>query len=258
MSVSDEAEARLVGSDRVLAVLIELADHPNGVTLDELAQRLHSPKSTIHRALMSLRRAKLAGQLSRGVYVTGDEFYRLAFHSYSQQPDAERVRPVLEALSERFGETTHYAVLDGTEVVYRAKTDPLLGAVRLTSVVGGRNPAYRTAVGKMLLALTVEDQKSLERLVGTGKLERRTPHTISSVSQLWDDLQRTRDRGYAVDDQENEMGINCVAVPVLTHVAGRPRGAISVSALSFRLPLAELEASVGEILTTVASLDPVR
>lgn len=238
---------RLVGSDRVLAVLIELAEHPAGATLDELTQALQSPKSTIHRALTSLRSARLATQLSRGVYVLGDEFIRLAFENYAARPDAAIVEPILRSLSERFGETAHYAVLEGADVVYRAKVDPSSGAMRLTSVVGGRNPAYRTAVGKLLLADTVGSEAELRRVLGPAPLDKRTPNTETDPAALWTQLQRIRELGYAVDDQENEPGVNCVAVPLRLGDDLPASGAVSVSALAFRLPLADLIARVDEI-----------
>ncbi|WP_439592857.1 IclR family transcriptional regulator [Microbacterium sp.] len=244
--------AKLVGSDRVLAVLIELAEHPSGATLDELTQALQSPKSTIHRALTSLRTARLATQLSRGVYVLGDEFIRLAFENYAARPDAAIVEPILRALSDRFGETAHYAVLEGADVVYRAKVDPSSGAVRLTSVVGGRNPAYRTAVGKLLLADTVASEGELRRVLGAQPLEKRTPNTVTDPAALWSELQRTRELGYAVDDQENEPGVNCIAVPLRLGEGLPARGAVSVSALAFRLPLTDLVARVNELRTIAA------
>lgn len=91
----------------------------------------------------------------RGVYVLGDEYLRLAFHNFDGRPETVRVQPLLEAVAAEFGETAHYAVLAGHDIVYRAKMDPPVGAVRLTSVVGGRNPAYRTAVGKALLSTQI-------------------------------------------------------------------------------------------------------
>jgi IclR family acetate operon transcriptional repressor len=150
--VSRLDESRLVGSDRVLAVLKELARHADGAGLEELTRAIGSPKPTVHRALGSLRRAGLADQDARGHYVLGDEFLRMAFAHHEARPEHVRVRPVLESLAAHFGETSHYAVLDGREVVYRAKVDPPTGAVRLTSTIGGRNPAHATAVGKLLLA----------------------------------------------------------------------------------------------------------
>jgi IclR family transcriptional regulator, acetate operon repressor len=254
---SEQETERLVGSDRVLAVLIELAAHPTGVSLDELSQQLSSSKPTVHRALTSLRRAGLAAQVSRGVYVIGDELFRLAFENYYARPDGALIKPVLERLADRYGETVHYAVLDGAEVVYRAKVDPSRGAVRLTSVVGGRNPAYRTAVGKLLLSHTVSSEAELRALFGRGPLERRTQKTIVTIPELWDELRRTRERGYAVDDQENEEGVNCVAVPATIDRGLAVQGAISVSALAFRTPLDVLVTEVPEINNIIAAPVPV-
>jgi DNA-binding IclR family transcriptional regulator len=246
---------RLVGADRVLAVLLALGDHPRGATLEQLSHQVASAKPTVHRALQALRRAGLAVQIERGVYALGDEFLRIAFRTAAERPDVITVGPLLGALTERFGETAHYAVLEGAEVVYRAKTDPPHGAVRLTSVVGGRNPAYRTAVGKLLLSARVGSEAELRQLVGDGPLERRTPQTITDVKVLWRELVATRERGFGIDDQENEVGITCVAVPLPAAQGGEPAGAISVSALAFRMPLDRLVADVPVISAIVRGGD---
>ncbi|MGB4137445.1 MAG: IclR family transcriptional regulator, partial [Microbacterium sp.] len=193
-----------------------------------------------HRALASLRRAGLAAQRGRGSYVLGDEFLRIAFRNHAARPDTIRITPVLEALSRHFAETTHFAVLDGAEVVYRAKTDPDHGAVRLTSEIGGRNPAYRTAVGKVLLSHTVSSERDLRRIIGDGPLEAKTPRTITDHRTLWKALVTARERGFAIDDQENEPGVNCIALPVRPDPGSPPIGAISISALAFRTPLSTL------------------
>jgi len=255
MSVDGE-EDRVVGADRVLAVLVELAQHPGGIGLDDLARRLRSPKPTVHRALAALRRARLADQVGRGVYRLGDEYLRLAFQHHASRPEGARLEPALRQLAERYGETAHYAELDGGDVVYRAKVDPPAGSVRLTSQVGGRNPAAATAVGKLLLSHRLRSEADLRAWLGDRMLEARTPHTITAVPALWRELVRTRERGYAVDDQENEVGINCVAVPARPDPAGPP-GAVSLSALAFRLPLDRLVAEVPRIRATVdAALGP--
>jgi DNA-binding IclR family transcriptional regulator len=251
MSASGVDE-RLVGADRVLAVMVALADHPTGATLEEVAQQVGSTKSTVHRALATLRRAGLAMQLGRGVYILGDEFYRLAFSSYAARPERALIQPAIDELARRFGETVHYAVLDGQEVVYRAKVDPPIGAIRLTSVIGGRNPAYATGVGKVLLAEAVGSEDELRALLGDA-YPQRTPHTISTAKDLWADLVRTRDRGYGVDNQESEIGINCVALPVRLDPSAPAVGAVSVSALAFRLPLPELVERVEEIRSVISA-----
>ena len=238
---------RLVGSDRVLAVLKELARHPGGVGLEELTRVMGSPKPTVHRALGALRRAGLADQDARGRYVLGDEFLRMAFAHHEARPDHVRVRPVLDALAGRFGETAHYAVLDGHEVVYRAKVDPPTGAVRLTSTIGGRNPAHTTAVGKLLLARRLGTVEEVGAWIGARALERRTARSLCTAAALHEDLTATRERGYGVDDQENETGVNCLALPVYLTSPTTPSGAVSISALAYRTPLASLVDALDEI-----------
>lgn len=229
-----------MGSDRVLAVLIELAKRPEGATLEELTAALDSPKSTVHRALASLRKALLAELTSRGVYSLGDEFFRLAFSNHAARPDTARLQPLLTSLAAEYGETVHYAVLGGKDVVYRAKVDPSQGPVKLTSFVGGRNPAYRTGVGKLLLSYIVNTEAQLAEWLDGDELEASTASTITDPSAFLAELQATRTRGYGIDDQENELGINCIAVPVFGASSTTPVGAISVSALRFRYPLEQL------------------
>jgi IclR family acetate operon transcriptional repressor len=250
----DPDPARLVGSDRVLAVLRELGAHPDGVTLDELARAVDSPKPTVHRALASLRRADLANQDGHGRYSLGDELLRMAFSYHEARPDHLRVRPVLEALAERFGETAHYGVLEGHEIVYRAKVDPSGGAVRLTSTVGGRNPAHCTAIGKVLLAHRLTDLDAVRAwLLGAGPPTRAPLPTAEDFAA---ELVEVRARGYAVDDQANEPWVSCLAIPVSLRPDSAPTGAISVSALTYRTPLAELVAALPEILRIAGPLTP--
>lgn len=246
---------RLVGSDRVLAVLKLLARHPDGAGLEELTRAMGSPKPTVHRALAALRRAGLADQDGRGHYLLGDEFLRMAFAHHEARPEHVRVRPVLEALAARFGETAHYAVLDGREVVYRAKVDPPTGAVRLTSTIGGRNPAHATAVGKLLLAYELESVEAVRRWIGGLPPERRTPRTLCTAEDLHRELSVTRERGFAVDDQENETGVHCLALPVHALSPTVPCGAVSVSALAYRTPLRALTGRVHEIRELLGPLN---
>lgn len=245
------SDARLVGSDRVLAVLVELAGFPDGASLDEMARAVASPKPTVHRALASLCRAGLAGKDGRGRYLLGDEFLRLAFAHHEARPDHLRVQPILDRLTDRYGETSHYAVLDGASIVYRAKVDPRVGAMRLTSTIGGRNPAHATAVGKLLLALRLPDLDSVVAWVGDRTLEQRTARTAGTPEQLHVQLEGIRARGYSVDDEENEQGVNCLALPVYLASPSQVSGAVSISALAYRTPLRTLVDDLPAIRTIV-------
>lgn len=245
-------EDRVVGSDRVLAVLTELAGHPGGIGLEEMAKAMASAKPTVHRALASLRKAGFAAQDGYGRYVLGDEFLRLAFAHHEARPDHIRVQPILRALCERYGETVHYASLDGRDVVYRSKLDPACGAVRLTSVVGGRNPAHCTAVGKVLLAGVLHTEQEVAAWIGDHPLTTRTGGSPTTAAELHDALARTREQGYGTDDQENEPGVNCLALPVHLTSPTVPSGAISISSLAYRTPLTKLIDDLPAIRAIVA------
>ncbi|WP_394769611.1 IclR family transcriptional regulator [Lacisediminihabitans sp.] len=247
-----DADERVVGADRVIAVLTELAEHPKGVTLEELSGILLTKKPTLHRALATLRRAGLADLVGRGVYVLGDEFIRLALRNVEGRPDNVRIQPLLDELARRYGETAHYAVLAGTDIVYRAKADPPAGAVKLTSVVGGRNPAHRTAVGKALLSTSVLSLSDVEQRFGPFPLEQKTPNTLTTAQDLFRELTATRERGFGIDDQENEVGVNCVAIPIFTEGSTVPVGAVSLSAVTFRCPLDRLLEAVPDIRADIA------
>ncbi|MCW2747907.1 MAG: IclR family transcriptional regulator, partial [Nocardioidaceae bacterium] len=144
--------------------------------------------------------------------------------------------------------------LDGRSVVDRSQVDPPEGAVRLTSVVGGRNPAHCTAVGKLLLSYRLLDRDAVAAWVQAGPLERRTDKTLTTTDELHAELERIRASGYGVDDQENEPGINCLAIPTFLTGPTVPSGAISISALAYRTPLATL---VGD-LDTIRHLAEIR
>ncbi|GAA0387106.1 hypothetical protein GCM10009530_42710 [Microbispora corallina] len=243
----------MVGSDRVLLVLRVLAEHPRGMGLEEMAEAVGSAKPTVHRALAALRRAGFAVQDGRGRYLLGDEFLRLAFTHHEARPDHVRVRPALERLAATFGETAHYAVLDGREVVYRAKVDPPSGPVRLTSTVGGRNPAHSTAVGKLLLAYALPDDAAVGAWVAGGAPPaRRTDRTLVTADEIAAELAVIRREGHAVDDQENEEGVACLAVPAYLTSSRTPSGAVSVSALAYRTPAATLLAALPTVHAIVA------
>lgn len=248
------SEVRAVGADRVLLVLTELGRHPSGISLEDLAIAVDAPKSSVHRALAILRKRGFAAQDGRGSYAVGDELLRLAFTVHEQRPESARIEPALQRLSERFGETVHFAVLDGAEVVYRAIADPPSGGMRLTSVVGGRNPAHATGVGKLLLADRFVDKDSFLEWASGHVLSARTESTLTEPARLWRELEEIRAMGFALDREESEVGVACIALPVSLSVAASVDGAVSVSAIAVRTPLSELIERVDEVRTELGDL----
>jgi IclR family acetate operon transcriptional repressor len=247
-------DARLAGSDRVLAVLRSLGDYPRGVGLERLARETGVPKSSLHRALAGLCRAGFAEHDERGSYRLGLELVRLAFAYYEQLDRRQVVEPLLEALASRFGETAHYAELDAAEIVYLAKMTPPGRGAQMTSIVGGRNPAHCTALGKALIAYELADATAVAAYVDMhGPLARRTERTRCEAKELAAELELVRGRGYALDDEENEKGINCIAFPLFLDHPSHPTGAVSVSALVPRMGIAEIEDAAGEMRSLIES-----
>lgn len=233
------------GAERTLEILKSLAAHPYGVSLDDLSRELGYPKSSVHRALAILERSGLAHHPQSGQYVLGSEFVRLAYAHQEARQEQVLVMPCLQELSETYGETTHYAELDGQEVVYQAKVTPRGQRVQMTSIIGGRNPAWSTALGKALLAsrLPADDPLGfLERFV-PADAQPITPATIVNPQQLIASLRETDERGYALDGEENELGVNCIAFPVFLASPSIASGAISIAAVLNRMTLDDLAAN---------------
>lgn len=244
-----------VGAERVLAVLVALAQEPDGLALEDIATQIDLPKSTVHRALTSLRRAGFAAQQPSSRYLLGDEYLRLAFAFQERRSSAGRLEPILRELSTLFDETAHYAILDGADVVYQAKHDPATGAIRLSSFVGGRNPAHATAVGKLLLAYRHQGLDSIQRWIDGRELVAKTPNTVTDPERLATTFAEIAKQGFAVDDQESEIGVNCLALPIFFDASTVPTGAVSVSGLTFRTSLSELVAQVDVIRGIIRSHD---
>jgi IclR family acetate operon transcriptional repressor len=246
-TADDLAEVKaLNGADRVLAILNILGTYPDGIGLNELARIMNSPRSSVHRALGALRRADLIEQDRDSRYRLGYGLLKLAFSYYEELDEVGRIRPVLSALAAEFGETTHYAILDKDEVVYLAKVQPSSSRYQLTSVIGGRNPAYCTGVGKSLLAFALTGRDDVAHFITSHDppLQSRTENTITSVNGLHREFELIRRDGYAIDREESEMGINCLAIPLFMTSSTIPDGAISITAVAQRFELAKLEASV--------------
>lgn len=232
----------------MLATLRLLAEYRDGAGLTELARQLNSPKSSVHRALAALRRVGFVEQDREERYRLSYDFVRMVFTYYEGLDTVARIRPLLDDLANLFGETCHYAVLQLPDIIYLAKVQAVDARYQLTSSVGGRNPAYRTGVGKALLAHALPDRAAvLEYVNAHGPLVATTPHTIKTGQALHDELSLIREVGYALDREENEMGIVCLALPVWLTSAVRPDGAISITSVSHRTTAEQLADSVDHI-----------
>jgi IclR family transcriptional regulator, KDG regulon repressor len=221
--------------ERVSFILDILGQNPQGISIRDLSARVQLPKGTTHRLLSSLTYFGYVRQDPRTrSYLLGFRLVELGQLLLSQLDLRKEAEPFLRELAERTKETVHLVFLDRNEIVYIDKVEMVHNhsGLRMASRVGARNPAHSSAVGKMLLAHLPDE--TLNNIIEEKGLPKRTENTLTDASQLKDHLKIVRRQGYAIDDEENEKGIRCVAAPIYNEM-GQAVAAISVSGPAFRI-----------------------
>lgn len=224
-----------------LTLLIALGGYPDGVGLSDLARQVGMPVSTAHRLLATLLAFGFVHvDVEHKRYSLGLRLFELSHQVASVRKLSEVALPVMRRIVEATTETTLMSVLDGNEMMYLERLDSPQ-PVRVRGSIGGRGPLYCTAMGKSLLAFQPDDVR--EAILSQLQLERMTPHTIIDRAELRHELERTRERHYATADEEHEIGVRSVGVPVLD-VRGRAIAAICITAPAFRVTLEKLTYNV--------------
>ncbi|HUL28873.1 MAG TPA: IclR family transcriptional regulator [Thermodesulfobacteriota bacterium] len=221
--------------ERVSSILDILAQCAQGVSIRELSSAIGLPKGTTHRLLSSLSYFGYARQDPKTRnYFLGLKFVELGQILLSQLDLRKEAEPFLRDLAEKTKETIHLVIFDRNEVVYidKVETDPNSGGLKMASRIGLRNPAHSSAVGKMILANASEQE--LLSFFKQKSLVKRTENTITDPVELREHLKTVRKQGYAVDDEENEKGIRCVAAPIYGD-SGKTVAAVSVTGPAFRV-----------------------
>ncbi|MEV8631369.1 IclR family transcriptional regulator [Streptosporangium sp. NPDC051023] len=211
---------------RALSILLQLGHDTagSGFSLVELSTALEMNKSTLLRLLQPLVEARFVEQLSSGYYRLGWRNAQLG-QVYLAGVDLHRnMKDVLQRLATQTGETAHLVIADFPSIVYVDKVDSP-HPVRMVSRIGNQQPAYSTSLGKAMLAHAPDE--TVEMVISNG-MPARTPYTITTARGLREELAAIRERGYAIDDVENEEGIRCVAAPVFDQ-SGASLSGISVS-----------------------------
>ncbi len=218
--------------DRVIDILESFEWLGPQLGVSEISRALDLKKATTHRLLASLRRREIIAQdpITRR-YHLGMRLWQLGMLALNQVDWIDRARPYLRQLRDETGETTHLAILEDGQVLYIDKVESE-HSLRMPSQVGRRLPAHCTGVGKALLAYLTPAE--LAEVIEQRGLAAITPRTITERHMLVSELTEVRKQGYAVDDEEIEMGLRCIAAAVRGH-GGAVVGAISIAGPSSRL-----------------------
>lgn len=206
----------------ILDILASTAD--TGLSLTELSELIDMPKSSTHRYLVTLQELGLAVRKGKDRFYLGTKVIELAGSFLVKSDLRNESQDILNELADKTGETIHLAVPSGIEMVYIAKVESKHALV-MSSHIGARIPMYCSALGKAILAFSNEE---LLITILNQPMIQRTPNTITTMEALKSELSLTQSRGYAIDDEENEISISCVGAPIFDYSA-TPIAAISIS-----------------------------
>lgn len=217
---------------RALAILEGLGAEPHEVGIVDLSQRVGLPVSTVHRLLATLLDAGFVAQNAEtGKYRVGVRAFELGNAFLKQTQLVDVVRPGMRQLGAALGETVNLAIQDGYSAVYveQHESDHML---KIFTRTGTRVPLYCTGVGKVMLAGFTDAE--LDTYLAATDLAPRTHHTIVDPESLRQHIEQVRCQGYAMDNEDFELRVRCVAAPVRNHL-GETVAAMSVSGPLHRL-----------------------
>lgn len=239
--------------ERAAFILDILSQYPNGLSLGELARKTDLPKGTAHRLLSSMTYFDFIRQApDTKNYLLGFRLADLGNLMLSQIDLRRQAHPFLLNLSEAIKETVHLVVRDQDTALYIDKVDlhSKSSGLQMISRLGTRIGLHCSSVGKVLLAYM--EEAAAERMISGGGLARRTPNTISDPKKLMRHLASVRAKGYAIDDEENEPGIRCVAAPI-RNGSGKVEAAVSVSGPITRITMERIETELKELVCETAN-----
>ena len=247
--------------ERTMAILECLDTSRRGLNISEVGRRLGIPKSSAHVLMVTLAR------LGYVQYAPNGRDFCLALKTYALGQKMARMisvseiaLPHMRALAEDLRLSAHLAVLDHAQGVFIQKAEPEEGP-HLDTYVGRRMDLHCTALGKVILAFSPAE--STRHIFAKSAFMRYTPRTIVTAQALRKEIGRVRRQGFALDDEEEELGMRCVAVPVM-HEGIRFLAALSVSGTLAQVPprsvdgfCARLQRAVEAIVAEPVPLPPL-
>jgi len=237
--------------DKALCILELLTQSRAGLTLPDLVEQSGLAKSSVHYLLVTLERRGYVHRDGRaGRYLLGTKLFGLANSALRGLALRQKTAPLLAVLRLKTGLTVHMGILEGSETVLISKHEGHTSRP-LATWLGKRMEMHCTGLGKALLACLPEIQ--VEAIMRTHGLGRHNENTICTSKRLHEEMERIARLGYAVDDEEDELGMRCVGVPVFD-ADGRPAAAISVAGTTSEITADNIVSLVADLKRTAARI----
>ena len=247
----DAEPASAHGIARALSLLDTLSLFPRGISLANLTREAQIPKSTLHRLLKELSDAGFVLRTGDGYYSLSFKVCELSNRLLSGLDIVELAIPYVRRLCSLSHETVHLVVPSGTDIVYLRKEEPLDGTLRSMSYTGQHRPMYITSAGKSILSLCSEAH--VREVWEHSNIVPITDHTITSLPILLEELASARKIGYAIDNEENEIGVRCMGAAIVNHIS-EPIAAVSISAPTKRMTDARMNELAPALISAAADI----
>jgi IclR family acetate operon transcriptional repressor len=231
LSLAEAEDAPVQSLDRAMALLAELAE-ADGLTLTDLAGRTELPMSTAYRMLLTLQRRGLAEfEASTQLWLVGVETFRIGSAFLRRRKLADCGREAMQGLVDACGETANLAVAEEDGVVFVSQVETH-EAIRAFFRPGTRALFHASGAGKAILAYRAPD--AVAATIRRAGLPRFTDRTLTAIPDLLADLAAIRTRGFAIDDEERNLGMRCVGAPIFNEF-GEAVAGLSVSGPTVRV-----------------------
>jgi IclR family transcriptional regulator, KDG regulon repressor len=212
--------------DRTIAILEAVGARASGMSNAEISRKLDIPKSSASYILRALEKhGYLRRDGENGKYRLGLKVLNLGRGALSGVDVREVALPIMRSLVEHVHITSHLAILDGTQAVYVERVESP-GFIKMDTWIGRRMEIYSTSVGKSLVSHLPETQ--VQAILRDRGMKKRTHTTITNPTRFLRELELVRERGYSFDDEENSVGVRCVAAPVF-NAAGDVEAALNIT-----------------------------
>ena len=235
--------------DKGLKIVEAFETSAPNLTLTEVARRTGLTRAAARRYLLTLVSLGYAETDGKSFRLT-PRILRLGYAYLSSASLPKLAQPVLDGIGQKLREVVSLAILDGTEIVIIARSASLRVLSAATGI-GMRLPAYCTAMGRVMLADLPRPE--VEQLLAKTAMKQFTPHTKSDLKELLAEIATARDKGFAIGDEELELGLRAIAVPV-TNAQGRVVLSMSVSLQAARMTAKEM---VDRILPELNAARPI-